>query len=111
MQNNRLVGVLFGMNGNNYVTMVDSRSKNRFKRLIKNWAVDGELIDKPSEETQFSYIELNKVLNEIEVTYKELQNTPAVARVANNVFRLLNTIKAQNELDYDEDLEEDDPEL
>lgn len=105
MQNNRLVGVLFGMNNQFHVTLVDNRSKNRFKRLIKNWAVDGELVDNPQEGQQFSYIDANKVLNDIETTYKELQNTPAVARVANNVFRLINTIKAQNEMDFDEDPE------
>ncbi|MNC14527.1 hypothetical protein D3C75_623090 [compost metagenome] len=110
MQNNKLVGVLFGMNGKSHVTLVDSRSRNRFKRLIGNWAVDGELIDSPKEEQNFVYIDLNIVLSDIEQTYKDLQNTPAVARVATNVFKLINTIKAQNEIDFDDSLVEEDDE-
>lgn len=108
-QDDRLVAILFRMNGKDYTTLLDGRSRNRFKKLISNWApVDGEIITRPTENQSFSYIELNAILGEIEGTYKELKNTPAIERIADRVFSIINTIKAQNNtLD---DLEDEDSE-
>lgn len=106
--NNRVVGVLFGMNNKKYITLLDSRSKNRFKKLIKTWAMNGELVEVPSEGDQFTYTELDTVLNEIEVSYRKLENAEAFEKIVQNVFKLINTIKLQNDLEEDDDEEEDD---
>lgn len=107
--NNRIVGVLFGMNNQNYVTLLDSRSKNRFNKLIKTWAINGTLTDIPEEGTEFVFTDLNVVLNDIEDSYKKLENAEAFEKIVQGVFKLINTIRVQNDLDDDDDdLEEDD---
>lgn len=98
------VGVLFKMNQKNHVTLVHSRSRNRFRKLISNWApVEGELITNPKEGDNFEFVELNVILNEIENTYKELKNTPAIERIADKVFKMISTIRVQNDDDDDDD--------
>lgn len=110
---NQRVGILFQMNGKNHVTLVDARSRNRFKKLITEWApVDGQLITNPTEHQVFNYFEVHDVLDDIERTYKELQNTPAIEKIAERVFKMINTIRLQNNLlseykEEDEDDEED----
>lgn len=106
--NNRVVGVLFGMNNKNYVTLLDSRSKNRFNKLIKTWAMNGTLTDVPDEGTEFIFTDLNVVLNEIEASYKQLENAEAFEKIVQNVFKLINTIRVQNDLEDDDDLEDED---
>lgn len=108
MVNNRSIGVLFGMNDKKYVTLLDSRSRNRFKKLIKTWAMNGSLIDSPSEGDNFDYIDLDVILNEIETSYKKLENAEAFEKIVQNVFKLINTIRVQNDLEDDEDEEDDD---
>ncbi|MDF2533985.1 MAG: hypothetical protein K0R18_142 [Bacillales bacterium] len=112
-QDDRLVAILFRMNNNNYTTLLDGRSRNRFKKLITNWApIDGEIITRPDEKQSFTYVELNFVLEEIENTYKELMNTPAIEKIAEKVFSIINTVRAQNnsldELEYDDSDGDDD---
>lgn len=107
MINDHRVGILFKMNSIDYITLVDARSRNRFRKLISEWApVDGQLITEPEENRTFQYLDVNKVLNEIENTYKELQNTPAIERIAEKVFKIINTIRIQNDIPPDE-IEED----
>ncbi|MNX79248.1 hypothetical protein D3C86_1108720 [compost metagenome] len=86
--------------------MLDGRSRNRFKKLIINWApVDGQIITRPTVGRTFTYVELNFILQEIEKTYQELKNTPAIERIADRVFSIIHSIRAQN--DFSDDQEED----
>lgn len=103
----RLVAILFRMNEQDYVTLLDGRSRNRFKKLIMNWApVDGEIITRPTVGRTFNYVELNFILQEIEKTYQELKNTPAIERIADRVFSMIHSIRTQNDFSNDQDDEE-----
>jgi hypothetical protein len=109
------------MNNNNYATMVDSRSRIRFKRLIAEWA-EAEIMDNPPEGTSFNFMPVALVLDEIETTYKDLETnfdktSPAVEkvaerveRIADRVYKMINTIRIQNDGmdDDDEDTDNDD---
>jgi hypothetical protein len=104
MKNIRNIGVLFKFNGESKVTLIDSRSKNRFIKLIQNWVPDGGLICEPEENQEFSFISINEVLDKIEKIYKEIQNTPAVLKVTLDVMKLINIIRIQNNIKTNEDV-------
>lgn len=109
--NKRQIATMFRMNGKNYVTSLDSRSKNRFNRLIRYYGSDGELIEYVDgrlvsldidmvpttlgTNTQFSFIDLNTILDEIEKIYRA-KNTPAAERISERAFKLINTIRELN---------------
>lgn len=102
MQNDHRVGILFRRNGTDCITLVDARSRNRFKKLISEWAPEnGALIFNPVDNQTFHYIDANQVLIDIESTYKELQSTPAIEKIAERVFKMITTIRIQNDLPHD----------
>lgn len=107
MQNNRLIAVVFELNEANYVTLLDNRSRTKFRKLIKNWG-GAKRFNIAKKGDTFQYIPLNDVLNDIESMYKNLENTPATEKIAKNVFGLINHIRTQNDMflddeDYDDE--------
>lgn len=110
MHNTRVVASLFNLNDKNCVTLLDNRSRNRFKKLLKNWA-GAKNFNSPQSGDTFVYIPLIEILNEIEETYKTFEKTPATEKIAKNVFKLIDQIKVQNDFNFEfNDDEEDDEE-
>lgn len=96
MRNNRLVGVPFTLETTAYMTMVDSRTRNKFRKLISNWVVDGSVINLPKSGETFTYMDVNVILDRVENTYKDLEKIPEVGKIAERVFNVINAIRMHN---------------
>lgn len=99
MSNNRNIGILFTLNDTKYVTLLDNKSRRNFKRLAKDWAGATDLNDPEKGET-FEYLPLTHILNDIESTYRGFEKTPATEKLARDVFRLVDQIKIQNNIEF-----------
>lgn len=110
----REVGVLFELDNKNVVTLIDARSRNKFNRLLKDWA-GIETFDDPEPGQSFEFLHITFILATIEENYKKLSQTPATEKIARQAFRMIDQIKVQNDipveipltLPNDEDEEQD----
>lgn len=105
----REVGVLFELDNKNVVTLIDARSRNKFNRLLKDWA-GIETFDDPEPGQSFEFLHITSILHTIEENYKKLFNTPATEKIAKQAFRMIDQIKVQNDIpvEYPLVLENDD---
>lgn len=107
MKHSRMIAMLFEQDNQSLVTTMDSRSRLRFKKLIRNYVPGGKVLDTPPVGAAFSYVLLNSVLSSVEEYYNGLRDTQAGEHIARNVMTLTQGIRVQND---EEDEEDDDNE-
>ena len=109
LKKDQRVGVLFRMNDKDYVTLLNPRSRNRFKKLITDWSpLNGEIIYEPLENQTFQYLNVHVVLDAIENAYKDVKNAPAIERIIEQALDKIQTIRIQNSDDFDNDDDDND---
>jgi hypothetical protein len=86
-ENTRIIGMFFKIEDQKYVTMVDYRSKNRFKRLIEGFSENAKIYT-PQHNDNFKFVDLNIILND---AYENLENKQKASKL---IFALM----AQNDI-------------
>ena len=84
---NRIIGMFFTIDDKKYVTMVDYRSKNRFKKLLETYSKNARIYT-PIHDDEFRFVDLNIILK---IAHENLENK----QKAN---KLIYALMAQNDI-------------
>jgi len=84
---NRVIGMFFIIDDKKFVTMVDYRSKGRFKQLLERFSENAKIYE-PQHGDNFKFINLEMILH---TAYESLENK-------HRASKLIYTIMAQNNI-------------
>lgn len=85
----RLVGIFFKIDNENYVTLIDYRSKGKFQQLLEKFSLNAKICKELTPNDIFKFIPLESIL------YNAQQNLDIEGRPRLN--KLILTIKALND--------------
>lgn len=66
MKNARHVGLFFTINNNKYVTYIDYRSKNIFRKLLETFSKNARIYTKPKQDDNFKFLPINSIISDAE---------------------------------------------